>query len=95
MSRKAWRWDLRLVIAVMLIAISIGGNAATNTPENLARAYDIAQTARDMKRTCRLAGQLADAYLDIADARTYEIWKAIEDKDCAEYERSRRVRSEK
>ena len=86
---------MRLVIAVMLIAISIAGHAATNTPENLARAYDIAQKSRDLKRTCRLAGQLADAYLDIADARTYEIWKAIEDNDCAEYERSRRVRSEK
>ena len=46
----------------------------------------------DLKRTCRLAGQLADAYLETGDTRTYKIWKAIEDKDCAEYERNKAVK---
>ena len=82
---------MRFIIVVMLIAISIAGHAATYTPENMAKAYDIAQKESDLKRTCRLAGQLADAYLEIGDARTYTIWKAIEDKDCAEYERNNGV----
>ena len=70
---------MRFIIVVMLIAISIAGHAATYTPENMAKAYDIAQKESDLKRTCQLAGQLADAYLEIGDARTYTIWKAIED----------------
>ena len=77
---------------LIAISISIAGHAATYTPENMAKAYDIAQKERDLKRTCRLAGQLADAYLEIGDARTYKIWKAIEDKDCAEYERNKAVK---
>jgi len=84
---------LRFIIVVMLIAISISiaGHAATYTPENMAKAYDIAQKESDLKRTCRVAEQLAATYLEIGDARTYTIWKAIEDKDCAEYERNNGV----
>jgi hypothetical protein len=74
------------------IAISIAGHAATTTPETMAKAYDIAQKAEDLKRMCRLAGQLADAYLELGDVRTYNIWKKAEDKDCAEYERKRNAK---
>jgi hypothetical protein len=80
---------LRLIIAMTLLAISILGQAATTTPEAMAKAYDIAQKAADLKRMCRLAGQLADAYLEAGDVRTYNIWRTAEDKDCAEYERKR------
>ena len=82
--------ELRLIIAMTSLAISIAGHGATTTPETLAKAYDIAQKAADLKRMCRLAGQLADAYLELGDVRTYNIWKTVEDKDCAEYEHKKR-----
>jgi len=89
-QRSERKVELRLIIAMTLLAISIAGHAATTTPETMAKAYDIAQKAADLKRMCRLAGQLADAYLELGDVRTYNIWKTAEDKDCAEYERKRR-----
>ena len=83
---------MRFIVAMVLIAIPAAAQTAPSTPENLAKAYDIAHEARDLKRMCRLAGQLADTYIDVGDGRTYKIWKAIEDKDCAEYERTKTVK---